>query len=446
MSFDDLLTKAADFFLDNDSLLLVAHADADGICATAILEEVLSTRQISFRSLFLAQVSAIALKRIAAESTGAVVFVDMGSSHLSVISEAFAQRPILVLDHHRCEGTVSDLLLINPFLADLNGTRDISASGIAAEIACRIDESFVRLIPLALIGAQADNQEPFEGYNNALLGKAVSLGLVRMRQGARLYGIERRPLVKLVANSYDLKIPGVTGSLPGARDFLQRLNIPLRVGGGDAFFRDLSIEERQRMEDALIAASPNPDASILHYGLLSLPKGPLRDTREAATVVNACGRLGMPERGVAMLRGEPSAIEEVEDMLGRYGSLVHDAHRWVSEAIHRRDPAVMCHDHLIIINAGNRFPAEIAGTLCSVLVRGGEVSDDMVVVCLVHSDAGTIKVSSRTRRTALDLAVWIRAAAEMVGGEGGGHAVAAGAVIPLTAERAFIDAILNSFQ
>lgn len=445
MSFDEVLGSAAEFLTAHDSFLLVAHADADGICATAIIEEVFSERNVPFQSIFLAQVSALALRKIAKESFGPVVFLDMGSSHLSIISEAFANRPVLILDHHRCEGGVENIFFANPFLANLDGTRDISASGIAVEVACRMDNSFSRLIPLALIGAQADNQEPFEGHNNLLLARAVTEGLVRVRKGARLYGVERRPLVKLVANSHDLKIPGVTGSLSGARSFLSRLNIPLFVGGEETFFRDLSVEERQRMEEALISASPNPTASVLHYALISMPKGPLRDTREAATVMNACGRLGMPERGVAMLRGEASAVGEIEDILGQYGSLVHDAHRWVSDAIRRRDPTVVFHDRLLIIDAGNRFPAEIAGTLCSVLVRGGEVADDMVVVCLAGAGVDTVKVSSRTRRFGIDLAVWLRKIAEDVGGEGGGHAVAAGAVIPLGSERVFVERMIHSF-
>jgi RecJ-like exonuclease len=85
--------------------------------------------------------------------------------------------------------------------------------------------------------------------------------------------------------------------------------------------------------------------------------------------------------------------------------------------------------------------------MCSVLTKGEEVPQWTVVVCLARNTDGTAttKASARAVQPPVDLADLMRAAAEPIGGEGGGHAVAAGAIIPTETEEAFLAAVEKEF-
>ncbi len=436
MDFAELLDAAAAFIRAHDDLTLISHADADGICASAILSRTCERAGKRAQVRFLDQPSAPAFAALAAQAQGPVVFVDMGSSHLARIEELFT-APTLILDHHQAQGEARRALLVNPFLCGLDGTRDISAAGIAWEVASRVGDAD-DLLPVALIGAQADNQErgAFQGSNKRMLERAGAAGLVATREGARLYGTQSRPLARLIAHSYDLEIPELRKNPAAARRLLDRLGIPAFEGGRERMLADLTARERLALDEELIRRSPHPQARIVHYTLPGLA-GALRDTREAGTLLNACGRLGRPELALrVLLEGNPTLARDVQEA---YTHALHAAHAW-----YLRGERVTRAGDLVVIDAGDDVPAALAGTLCSVLVRGREVDEATTVVCLARNADGTstTKVSARTAGTR-DLAPLVSAAAAAVGGEGGGHAVAAGAVIPSAQEAAFVDALLR---
>ncbi|MDD9953590.1 MAG: DHH family phosphoesterase [Candidatus Woesearchaeota archaeon] len=422
---DELFQQAADTIQAANEITIISHADADGICATALLEEHLDQLHKQFSTIFLQQVSTVGLAHLARKTSGLVLFVDMGSSHLEAITRHFPDA--VIVDHHKPEGSTKQLL-VNPWTAALDGTKDACAASLAWKIAAVHGKPAATT---ALIGAQADNQEPFRTYNKEVLDAAVKKGNVTPREGARLYGISTKPLVPLLAFSYDLAIEGVTKNTAGAKKFLQELGIST-----EGSFSDLTEEEQQQLEAALIEKSTHPEPKITHYHMPH-GEGPLKDTREAATLLNACGRMGQPELAVQLLRGF-ATIEQCQKVQRQYKTAVKEAHQTYKEMdlTEGKD--------LLIINAKEFLLPSIAGTLCSVLTRGREVPSDTVVVCLARNQDGTntTKVSSRTLSTRKDLASWLRKAAASVGGEGGGHSMAAGAVIPTEQEEAFVKALL----
>jgi len=445
-SLPELFDSAAAFLREHSPITIVSHIDADGICATAILEEALDETGVGFSARFVAQASAMAFQRVAQETTGAVAFVDLGSSHLDTISEAFAGRPVLIVDHHQAQGAAPDALLCSPVAAGLDGTRVVSAAGLALRVAELIAPGVAKdMAPIAIVGAHADNQEPFATINAAILDDCVARGQVRVRSGARLYGIETKRVLDLVAYSYDLRIEGVTRDARGAKRLLDGLRIrdPERRR-----WKDLSDDEQDALDAELLRLSPNPDARVTHYTIPSMPPGPLRDTREAATLLNACGRLGQPDVAVMALRGDLGALRDAERVQREYRRAVQDAHRWFQDARARGDGDVVVRGELVLIRARDHVPPDITGTLCSVLTRGEEVPRGTVVVCVARNadGTGTTKASARAVDSHADLARVLRDAAAAVGGEGGGHSMAAGAVIPTDAEEEFLRLVQDSLE
>ncbi len=443
MDFEKQLEYAAEFIREHDGLTMICHADADGICASAILHQVLKSLDKEFQALFVSQISSPAIRSFARKTEGPVIFVDTGSSHLDQIENAFKERPVLVLDHHQAESEPENIILANPFLCGLDGTRDICTSGMAFKIAEQTMETFEPLLPIALIGIQGDNQETagYQGYNDEIYQAALETKLVQSEQGPRIFGKNTRKVIKLLQKSYDLKVPEIK-SRYDAKVFLENIGIPPFADGKERWYSSLSLKEKLILSEELITRSNHPEPVIQHHTLPTMPKGPLQDTREAATVLNACGRLGKPGLGVKMLLGDVASAKLAIEIQHEYGQTIHKAHEWYRQA---DEDSVMDCGELLILKAGTEVPADLAGTICSVITRGREVGKEKIVVCLAQNKDGTMttKVSSRALESPRDLAKMMKIVAEKVDGEGGGHAVAAGAVIPTDSEEAFLKELIN---
>ena len=223
----------------------------------------------------------------------------------------------------------------------------------------------------------------------------------------------------------------MTGSQEGARKLLEELEIDKR------YYGQLSPEEQDLLNETLIRRSKNPDARVTFYTFEGMPRGPLRDTREAASLINACGRMGQPDTAVqALLTRDARRAIEVQRT---YRTRVKKAHEWYEQL----KPGV--EDGLLLLNGKESILPSVAGVLCSSLVRGGSVPEGTVVVCLARYGNGTTKVSARTDNPERNLARLLVETAAAVGGEGGGHDCAAGAIIPTEAERSFLERVRAAF-
>lgn len=424
MRVETMLDAAQEFLARNGSFSIVSHTDADGLCAASIMQRVCERLGKSFEIRFLDQVSTLALARVPRGDP--VIFCDLGSQHFEAIKERHGE--FLIVDHHQCAH--DDPRLCNPVLAGEDGTRHACTASLAWALARRLGVH-EGTGPVALVGAQADHQEPFSGVNAEVLASCLSSGEVVARKGARLYGIKTRPLAKLLAYSHDLQL--FEGSVGAALRFLDELGIAPSRNGRPVKYGDLTAQEQGLLDAELIRRSPNPHAQITHYTITAW-KGSLADTREAATLLNACGKLARPHLALDILRSGDSAL--ASRVHRDYGFAVKRAHEWYSEHGGLALPGTM------VINAKDQIPPLLAGTLCSILVRGNQVPEGTAVICLARCGDGTTKVSARTSGSE-NLAERIGAAAAAVGGEGGGHAIAAGAVIPTEEEERFIDRMRN---
>jgi single-stranded-DNA-specific exonuclease len=103
------------------------------------------------------------------------------------------------------------------------------------------------------------------------------------------------------------------------------------------------------------------------------------------------------------------------------------------------------HDNGIgVIDAGSNIDENFIGTVTTITMSDGYFTSP-VAVGLAHAQKDKIKVSSRAKKEAvedgLNLGEVVETAAEEVDGEGGGHNVAAGAMIPRDRKQEFMEQI-----
>jgi RecJ-like exonuclease len=158
------------------------------------------------------------------------------------------------------------------------------------------------------------------------------------------------------------------------------------------------------------------------------------DSNELSAVVNACGRLGREDVGLAAAMGGREALAEAREVRQEYRA------RIMKGMLEIQAKGVQKKPNLQYFYADN---AQIAGAFAA-LVMNYLFPGPLPTISLAR-EGDSMKVSARGTRgliaRGLDLAEACRKAATATGGEGGGHNIASGATIPLGSEMAFLDAL-----
>ena len=165
----------------------------------------------------------------------------------------------------------------------------------------------------------------------------------------------------------------------------------------------------------------------------------LGDAKEFATVLNSCGRYDDAPTGLRVCRGDVSALKTAEE-----NRSAHRKHR--SEALRYIKENHLLRERRFIqwFDAGSEIKETVVGIVAGMLLSSPENRRNVPMIAFADSDDG-VKVSARADRDlvdrGLDLSAVMLTAAELVGGFGGGHTVAAGATIPPDQKERFLDIV-----
>ncbi|WP_135827350.1 single-stranded-DNA-specific exonuclease RecJ [Halorussus halobius] len=483
----DRAAACAQRLREADEVLLASHIDADGLTSAAIAASALERAGIPFETVFSKQLDAEEVAAIAAREQETVLFTDFGSGQLDRISRhaAAGEFTPIVADHHRpadpedcdpevvrsVDGYADTDYHLNPLLEGLDGSSELSGAG-ASYVLARALEPEGRdsrdLAALAVVGAVGDMQTTdgeLVGANRSIVEEGVAAGVVETATDLTLYGKQTRPLPKLLEYASDVHVPGITGDESGVLRFLDGLDVALKVGedgsesaGGtsDGDWRrwvDLTDDERRTVASALVqrAVSRGVSADRIEglvgttYTLVEEPKGTeLRDVSEFSTLLNATARYERADVGLAVCLGNRDGA------LDRARTLLADHRRNLSEGIQLVErEGVTREDNVQWFHAGDRIRETIVGIVAGMAMGSDGVDRGTPVVAFADKDADEgdevteVKVSARgtpslTRR-GLDLSAVMQEASRSVGGDGGGHDVAAGATVPAGTEEEFVD-------
>ena len=204
-------SKAAKLITDeikeNSQILVVSHFDADGIAAAAILGKALIRKDASIHIRIINKLNEGALEEISKTGANFLIFSDIGGGYLSILPKAIGQRKALVLDHHQIEPkkeAPENILHVNPHLFGIDGTVEISGSGLSYFVAKSIDEKNVDLSTLAIVGALGDIQDKGEKHslfslNGEIVEDGIKAGYIKVETDLFFYGRETRPIHRAIA-------------------------------------------------------------------------------------------------------------------------------------------------------------------------------------------------------------------------------------------------------
>jgi RecJ-like exonuclease len=286
------------------------------------------------------------------------------------------------------------------------------------------------------------------GANRAIVEEGIEAGVLEEGTDLAFYVKQTRPLPKLLEYASEVRIPGVSNDEGGAISFLDGLELELKRDGEWRRWVDLSGEERRTVASALVQHALSRGVSSdrvedlvgTTYTLTDEPEGTeLRDASEFSTLLNATARYERADVGLAVCLGDR------EEALERARKLLRTHRRNLSEGIdlvERR--GVERAEHVQYFDAGEEIRETIVGIVAGMALGVDGVDGDRPILAFARKNDEETKVSARgTGRLVgrgLDLSAVMREASRAVGGDGGGHDVAAGATIPAGEESAFVEA------
>lgn len=471
---DSRARACASRLCEAERVLLASHIDADGLTSAAIASTALERAAIPHDVVFKKQLDETAIASIAAREFETVLFTDFGSGQLDIISkhERAGDFEPVIADHHQPAGAETTYHL-NPLLEGINGASELSGAGASYVLARALasesgqEEDNRDLAALAVVGAVGDMQAvdgELHGANRSIVEEGATAGVLEEATDLALYGTQTRPLPKLLEYASEVSIPGITNDETGAVRFLEELPIEMHANSNDEHVTDesqkpagsggewrrwvdLSDDEKRTLVSSLLQRAlergvPPGKAERLVGTTYTLtnerPGTTLRDASEFSTLLNATARYERADVGLAVCLGDREAA------FGRARTLLENHRRNLSAGLDLvKQRGVDKTEHLQYFDAGDEIRETIVGIVAGMALGVEGVDGNKPIVAFAAKNEDETKVSARgTGRLVgqgLDLSAVMTEASRAVGGDGGGHDVAAGATIPAGEKEAFLE-------
>jgi RecJ-like exonuclease len=463
-SFEKMLEefkKAVDDLKDHykeKSVRVITHNDADGISSGAIVHKALLREGIGVVTTCVKQLDENILSDLVKDDPEIVVFTDIGSGQLRDISSKLGGNcQVIILDHHQpSDFYVEEIDHLNPHPWGIDGAREVSGSGMTYFFAKVMNPKNIDLSTLAIVGAIGDIQDAdgrLVGLNELIVKDGVTAGVLKVEKDLRLFGRQTRPLYKALEYTTEPFIPGLSGSESSCIQFLSDLDIPVKKNEEYTMLADLTRDERKRLVTALILkmiehkippkTAENIVGDVFTF-LQEEKRTPLRDAKEYATLLNACGKNEDFSIGIAVCLGDRGNIYHRSlDLLSDHKNHISSCFEWISDNMNKiKDGGPIYYFH-----AEGEINENILGTVTSMVLNSRVLEPLKPVIGLTYTDEGKVKVSARGNKElierGLNLGKAMMLSAEKVGGSGGGHDIAAGAQIDTGKEGEFIQTVVE---
>jgi len=450
--------EAANLILDHikkgNVIHISSHVDADGLSAAGIMGKALIRAGGKFRLRLERWMDEKVAERIAQENAALTIFTDMGSGYIDLLEKNLSNHEIIILDHHQpLKEVPSSFVQVNPHIHGIDGTRDISGSGVTYFVAKALDKKNIDLACIAVVGALGDLQDKNKerklgGANITIVEDAVKSGLLKVEKDLLFFGRETRPIHEALARTTNPFIPEISSEEDKSLAFLINLGIKPKRNEKWRALRDLSSDEKKKLlsaiADHLVSKGLAGDIAFDLVGdVYTLsneePWTPLRSAREFSVLLNATGRMNKAGLGVAICMGDrKKCLEEANVVIREYRRTISKYLRWVTEKPERLEQL----ENIYVVRGDGFIDEKVLSPVCTILSTTITRLGKPIITYATISGEDQIKVSSRgsdpliTR--GLNLGDVMHVAAEKFDGRGGGHDIAAGAQVPIKEIDAFI--------
>ena len=208
---------------------------------------------------------------------------------------------------------------------------------------------------------------------------------------------------------------------------------------------DLTDDEMRNLVTSVMLRLNGQEKNSDFIGNLYLLKffNKVEDARELSAMINACSRMDKPEIALMLCLGNTFARKQAERIYVKYRQHIISGLRYIDEnkKIEGRE--------YIIINARDKIKDTIIGTLASILSFSSMYKEGTIIIAMAYNE-DKIKVSTRMAgrdvNSGRNLKELLDSVMRTLGGQSGGHKMAAGCVISREDEEKFIELMKKKLE
>lgn len=422
------LNELAKKFLETGDkpVMVISHHDTDGITSASILAKALKRLDKRFTLRIVKNLEKEFIETLPKDHV--LFFLDLASSNLEEIKKLGTEA--FILDHHEVPESIPDgVFIVNPHLHE---KELLSGAGLTYLFSKAISHDNMDLAPLAVIGMVGDMlDQNLSKLANTVLNDAE----ISVKKGLLIYPATR-PLYKALEYS-SIYIPGVTGSSRGAISMLKDIGIR-----EEKSLMELDDEEMSKLVTTILLRRMKKDDASTIIGNIYLVKffNKLEDAREISAMLNACSRLENSHIAIQLCLGSKEARIKAEEIYAGYKQHIMSALRYVSQITKIEGK------EYVIINAKEEIKDTIIGTVASILSSSPIYEEGTIIIAMAYNKE-KIKVSARiSGRKGRNLRELLASVIKEVGGECGGHHLAAGCLITKEKEQEFMEKLQKKLE
>ena len=433
-SLESELEKISSKFLEsisNKDIFIISHFDTDGITSATILIQTLRKLDKRFSLKIVPRLEEETILNLPKDKV--VVFLDLASGSLNYFSKMNLEN-IFIIDHHQIFQDIPEKLnIINP---QLNGKEEISGSSLTYLFCKYLSKDTKELAKLAILGMIGDSMEKsIDKLNNLIIND----GEVKRKRGLLIYP-STRPLNRTLEYCSDPYIPGITGNPQGVTELLREIGLSPPNGKYKSLI-ELNDDEMSKLVTSIVLKNPKvKNREIIGDIFLIKFFNKLEDGRELSAIINACSRLGESETAVQFCMELTKAKKRAELIHTKYKQFIISGLKFVSESEKIEG------NGFVIINAKDKIKDTIIGTIASILSNSSLYEERTVITTMAYYE-DKIKVSARSvGKSGRNLRELLSSIIEKIGGDVGGHEVAAGCMLKQENEKEFIELLKKGLE
>ncbi|MBS3086701.1 DHH family phosphoesterase [Candidatus Pacearchaeota archaeon] len=440
ISLEEQIKAVAKKFLqksDGKEVIVVSHFDTDGITSAAIMIKCLRRLDKKFSIKIVKSLEKPFIDSLPKDKI--ILFLDLSSGSLNHIEDA-GLKEVFIIDHHELIQQVFEgIEIINP---QLHNKEKISSSGLTYLFCKEIDPESKKSAKLAVLGMIGDLLEKeIDKLNNGILEE----GEIKKKRGLLIYP-STRPINRALEYCSNPYIPGVTGNPVGVLELLREAGIENSRGQYKSLM-ETTEEEMKRLVTSIMLRNPKAVEMIGDIFLIKF-FNKLEDARELSAMVNACSRLGQSDVALRFCMEVPGSRKEAEAIHIKYKQHIISGLNFISKA-----EKIIGKD-FVIINTKDQVKDTIVGTIASILSNSPVYEKGTIIITMAYYD-DKIKVSARVcgrngngdnGNGGRNVREILNTVIKEIGGEVGGHELAAGCILTKDKEEKFIDALKNALE
>jgi len=424
------LSHAADIVRGHDFIQIYSHYDADGVSAASIIAQTLLREGKEFRATLFTTLNDYNMDIVRSTKADCIIITDLGASYIDQLDAM--KQDIVVLDHHTIISEAQRICYANPHLYGIDGMTSGCGATMALLFSVTMNERNWDLVQVAFAGIAGDRQHinGLSGLNTYLLEQGKKRGFVEEMPGSLIPAGDLMTQLFLTTDPY---IRGVSGNEAGVAKLLDDAGIDRGKS-----YMDLTDDERRKLssliavrltQQGMLEQSMNEIARNRYY-----LKGLGMDAEYLSSVLNSCGRSGFGGMGISAGMGDRKSIE-----LG--ANLMKDSDKdLVLNMVELDKKGLNQRKHFQWFDSSD---SGFTGMLCGISMQC--IGDPNKPTIGMNRSKEPVNLSSRGMWCQLDkgidLAVAMREACNTVGGDGGGHRIAAGGSIPSEKVEEFLDVL-----